>query len=133
MKNVMNLLQEFKKFAVRGNAIDLAVGVVIGAAFAQITTSLANGVLTPSLAPLTGGIDLSNLAIRVGSDAVIQYGLVIQAVINFLITALALFLLVKGINRLAARRRAEEQKPTPAESAELKVLKEIRDELKRSS
>ena len=131
MKDIMNLLAEFKKFAMRGNAIDLAVGVVIGAAFTQITTSLANGVLTPSLAPIMGGIDLSHLEFAVTENAVIRYGLVIQAVINFLITALALFLLVKGINRLVSRRRAEEEKPTPAENEEIKILKEIRDELRR--
>jgi large conductance mechanosensitive channel len=126
----MNLLQEFKKFAMRGNAIDLAVGVVIGAAFTQITTSIANDVLTPALSLLIGNIDLSHLAVPVRGTT-ISYGAVIQAVINFLITALALFLIVKGVNRLALSRRASEEKKPAEEKEEIKVLKEIRDELKR--
>lgn len=130
MPTAMNLLQEFKKFAMRGNAIDLAVGVVIGAAFTQITTSIANDVLTPALSLLIGNIDLSHLAVPVRGTT-ISYGAVIQAVINFLITALALFLIVKGVNRLALSRRAPEEKKPAEEKEEIKVLKEIRDELKR--
>ncbi len=123
-----NFLKEFETFAVRGNAIDLAVGVVIGAAFNQITTSLANNVLTPPIGFLMGGFDFAKLSVTIGGDAVIGYGVFLQACLNFIIIAFALFLLVKVLNRLTKKRKAEEKKP--AENPELKVLMEIRDELR---
>ncbi|HYF29097.1 MAG TPA: large-conductance mechanosensitive channel protein MscL [Candidatus Paceibacterota bacterium] len=130
-----SFIKEFKEFALRGNAIDLAIGVVIGAAFNSIVTSLVTNVLTPPLSLLTRGINFGDLAIAVpNTDAQIQYGLFIQAVISFVITALALFLLVKALNRLAAAARREEEqgKAEPAQkSAELVVLEEIRDSLKK--
>ena len=121
MKNFFN---EFKAFAVRGNAIDLAVGVVIGAAFSAITNSLVTNIITPPLGLLIGGIDFSKLSIPLGGSAVIGYGVFLQALFNFLIIAFALFLLIKVINKLTRETKKE---PTPAESAELKVLQEIRD------
>lgn len=128
--------KEFKEFALRGNAIDLAVGVVIGAAFNSITNSLVNNIITPPLSLLTRGINFSDLAIAIpNTDAVIHYGLFIQAVITFVITAFALFLLVRAINRLtAAAKKEEEDKKAaaPEKSAELTVLEEIRDTLKAS-
>ena len=125
-----NLLKEFEAFAVRGNAIDLAVGVVIGAAFGQITNALSANILTPFVGLLIGGYDFSKLSLRLGGDAVIQYGLFLQAILNFILIAFALFLLVKLINRLTQRRKEEEKKAAaPLESAELKVLREIRDSL----
>ena len=123
-----NFLKEFETFAVRGNAIDLAVGVVIGAAFNQITTSLANNVLTPPIGLLMGGFDFAKLSVKLGGSAVIAYGVFLQAILNFIIIAFALFLLVKVLNRLTKKRKAEEKKP--AENPELKVLMEIRDELR---
>ena len=123
-----NFLKEFETFAVRGNAIDLAVGVVIGAAFNQITTSLANNVLTPPIGFLMGGFDFAKLSVTIGGNAVIGYGVFLQACLNFVIIAFALFLLVKVLNRLTKKRKAEEKKP--AENPELKVLMEIRDELR---
>ena len=130
-----SFFDEFKKFALRGNAIDLAVGVVIGAAFNAITTSLVTNVLTPPLSLLTRGINFADLSIAIpNTDATIQYGLFIQAVISFIITAFALFLLVKGINRVVAKAKKdqEEGKTEPeAKSAELVVLEEIRDSLKK--
>ncbi len=126
-----NFFAEFRAFAVRGNAIDLAVGVVIGAAFNQITTSLANNVLTPPIGLLLGGLDFSKLEVSLGGKSVIAFGLFLQAVLNFFIIAFALFLLVKVINRLQANRKEEEKQEAqqPAESPELKVLLEIRDAL----
>jgi len=133
--HMKSFIEEFKKFALRGNAIDLAIGVVIGAAFSNITTSLVNNVLTPPLSLLTRGINFSDLGVAIpNTDATIQYGLFIQAIISFVITALALFLLVKALNKLAAaaRKEQEEGNTPPAEkSAELAVLEEIRDALKK--
>jgi large conductance mechanosensitive channel len=125
---------EFKKFALRGNVVDLAVGVVIGASFTAITNALVNNILTPPIGLLMGGIDFSKLGIRLGGDAVINYGLFIQAIINFLLTAFALFLFVRLINRVerAAKRKKEleEQAAPPApKDPQLVVLEEIRDQL----
>ncbi len=128
-------LREFKKFALKGNAVDLAVGVVIGAAFNAVTTSLVNNVMTPPLSLLTKGINFSDLAIAIpNTDASIQYGLFIQAMISFVITAFALFLLVRGMNRLAAAAKKEQEEgtaPPPEKTPELLVLEEIRDSLKK--
>lgn len=126
-----NFLKEFETFAVRGNALELAVGVVIGAAFNQITTSLATNILTPPVGLLLGGLDFSKLEFQLGGEATIGYGLFLQAVLNFVLITLALFLFVKSINRLT-KRRAQVEK-TPAESSELKILREIRDELRKRS
>ncbi len=130
-----SFLKEFKAFAVRGNAVDLAVGVVIGAAFTAITNSLVTNIITPPLSLLTKGINFADLAFQIpNTDAAIQYGLFIQAIITFVITAFALFLLVKLINHLArvARKEQEEGKTPPAEKTpELVVLEEIRDSLKK--
>jgi large conductance mechanosensitive channel len=125
-----NFLREFETFAIKGNAIDLAVGVVIGAAFSQITNSLSTNILTPFVGLLLGGYDFSKLEITLAGDAQIQYGVFLQAVLNFILIAFALFLLVKIINRITRRKKAEEEKPKPVESEEVRVLKEIRDQLK---
>ncbi len=128
-----NFFKEFETFAVRGNALDLAIGVVIGAAFGQITTTLANNILTPPIGALIGGFDFSKLSVTLYGNAVIGYGLFLQALLNFVIIAFALFLLVKAINRLTRRKKQEEEKTAPTESEELKVLREIRDSLKKTS
>ncbi len=122
-----NFFREFQTFALHGNALDLAIGVVIGAAFNQVTTALANNILTPPLGALIGGFDFSKLSFTLLGDAVIQYGTFLQAVLNFIIIAFALFLIVKAINRLTHRKRQEE---VAKESEELQVLKEIRDSLR---
>mgnify|MGYP001320430410 FL=1 len=130
-----SFLAEFKQFALRGNAVDLAVGIVIGAAFTAVTNSLVKDILTPPIGLLLGGIDFSGLGFTLSGDAVIQYGLFLQAIISFVITAFALFLLVRFINRLTALARKEQQegKTPPAEkSPELQVLEEIRDSLKKN-
>lgn len=121
-----SFVQEFKAFALRGNALDLAIGVVIGAAFNSIVTSLVTNVLTPPLGLLIGGVDFSDLAISIGGEASIGYGLFIEAIISFVITAFALFLLVKFMNKFI---KSAEQEPA-AKSADVKVLEEIRDILK---
>ncbi len=130
-----SFLDEFKKFALRGNAIDLAVGVVIGGAFTAITNSLVTNIITPPLSLLTRGINFADLAFQIPTtDASIQYGLFIQAVITFIITAFALFLLVKLINHLTmlARKDQETGKAEPAaKSPEVLVLEEIRDALRK--
>lgn len=133
--HMKSFVEEFKKFALRGNAVDLAVGVVIGASFNTVTTSLVNNVLTPPLSLLTRGINFGDLAVAIPhTDAAIQYGIFIQTVISFLITAFALFLLVKAMNRMAAAARkeqAEGKTATEEKSAELLVLEQIRDSIKK--
>lgn len=130
-----SFFQEFKQFALRGNAVDLAVGIVIGAAFTAVTNSLVNNILTPPIGLIIGGIDFSDLGFTLGGDAFIGYGVFLQTLINFVITAFALFLLVRFINRLTslARKEQEEGKAPPEQkSPELAVLEEIRDMLKRT-
>ena len=123
------MLKEFKEFALRGNVMDLAVGVVIGVAFNAIVTSLVADIFMPVIGIVTGGLNFSGLSYTFGSS-VIAYGKFIQAVFVFVITAFALFLLVKAINRL---QRKEAVKPTvPVEPpAEIKLLTEIRDLLRK--
>ncbi len=122
------MLKEFKEFAFKGNVIDLAVGVVLGAAFNAIVASLVADIFMPIIGILTGGQDFSGLSYTFG-DAEITYGKFIQAVFIFLLTAIALFLFVKVINRI---RRKEEAKPAPppAPPADVVLLTEIRDLLK---
>jgi len=124
---------EFKKFALRGNVVDLAVGVVIGAAFTAVSNSLVTNIITPPIGWLVGGIDFSKLGVTLGGDVVIGYGLFLEAVVNFVITAFALFLLIRFINRLTmiARKEEEEGKAANEEkSREVVLLEEIRDALK---
>ncbi|MBU1500585.1 large conductance mechanosensitive channel protein MscL [Patescibacteria group bacterium] len=127
--------QEFKKFALRGNAVDLAIGIVVGASFTAVTNSLVNNIITPPLSLLTKGINFEELSLSIPStDAAIHYGLFVQAIISFVITAFVLFLLVRFINKLtvAARKEQEEGKTPPSQkSAELMVLEEIRDTLRK--
>jgi large conductance mechanosensitive channel len=124
-----SFFQEFKTFALRGNALDLAVGVVMGAAFNSIVNSLVVDILTPPLGLFMGGADFGGLSFALSQEAAIHYGKFLQATISFLITAFALFLVVRLINRFV---RKAEQKPTPTpKSEELKVLEEIRDTLRK--
>jgi large conductance mechanosensitive channel len=125
------MLKEFKEFALRGNVMDLAVGVVIGAAFNAIVTSLVADIFMPIIGIVTGGLNFSGISYTFGK-ATIAYGKFIQATFVFIITAFALFLFVKTINRL---KRKEEVKPTvPAEPpADVKLLTEIRDLLKKQN
>ncbi len=123
-------VQEFKTFALRGNALDLAVGVVIGAAFNSIVNSLVADILTPPLGMLMGGVDFSSLSFVLSGDAAINYGLFIEATVSFIITAFALFLLIKFINTFLRKAETEPKAPAP-KSAELQVLEDIRDSLKK--
>jgi large conductance mechanosensitive channel len=119
------MLKEFREFAFRGNVIDLAVGVVIGAAFNAIITSLVADVFMPIIGIVTGGHNFSNLSYKVG-EATISYGKFIQAIFIFLLTAIALFLFVKAINRLYKK-----ETPAPAgPPADIILLTEIRDLLR---
>lgn len=124
-------LQEFKEFAMRGNVIDLAVGVIVGGAFSSITTSLINDIIMPLLGILTGSISFADLSVSIGG-AVITYGNFIQAVLNFIVMAFVVFCLVKGINKLHRKKEeAPAAPPAPPEpSVEEKLLTEIRDLLK---
>ena len=141
------MLKEFKEFAVRGNVIDLAVGVVIGAAFGKIVDSLVKDVIMPPIGLALGRVDFSNLfvvlkegvqpgpyatvdtAARAGA-VTLNIGLFLNTIVSFLIVAFAIFLLVKTINRL--KRQQEAASPTPAEPPEeVKLLREIRDALKK--
>src|SRR4249919_485385 len=136
------MLEDFKKFAMRGNVIDLAVGVIIGAAFGGIVSSLVGDVIMPIIGAITGGLDFSNyflpLSSKVTADslaeakkqgAVLAWGSFITIVINFLIIAAVLFLVIKGISKL---QRKEAEKPAKP-SAEVELLTEIRDLLKKPS
>ena len=123
-------LQEFRDFAVRGNVMDLAVGVIIGGAFSAITTSLINDIIMPVLGIFTGSISFASLTLRLGS-AVIPYGSFIQAVLNFLVMALVVFCMVKGVNKLRRKKEGPAAPAAPPEpSPEEKLLTEIRDLLK---
>lgn len=108
------MLKEFKKFVSRGNVLDMAVGIIIGSAFTAIVTSLVNDILTPLIGLIIGGIDFSSLSITIGS-ASIAYGSFIQAIINFLLVALSLFLIVKGINKFHFKKEAKPAAPTTKE------------------
>ena len=126
-----NFLNEFKAFAMRGNVMDMAVGVIIGGAFGKIVSSMVDDILMPIIGVLTGGIDFKELAITIGA-ANIKYCMFIQNVIDFLIIAFCIFMLIKGINVLS--RKKEEAPAAPAEPGnEEKLLMEIRDLLKEQS
>lgn len=124
-------LKDFEAFAIKGNAIDLAIGIIIGAGFSQITTVLANNVITPAVGAYTGGTDFTKLGVHLANGSVIGYGLLIQAVINFILIALVLFLLVRALGALAKKKKDDEAKPE--ENPQLQVLMEIRDELRHAS
>jgi large conductance mechanosensitive channel len=130
----MGMMTEFKKFAMRGNVVDLAVGVVIGGAFGKIVTSLVNDVIMPPIGVLIGGVDFSDLSLTIKQASAetaavtINYGSFIQTILNFIIIAFAIFMVVKGMNKMQAK---EEEKPAePAKpSKEEELLTQIRDAL----
>lgn len=131
----MGMMKEFKEFAVKGNVIDMAVGIIIGAAFGKIVSSFVGDVIMPPIGVLVGGIDFTNLALTIKGAAgehpavVISYGKFIQTVVDFIIIAFAIFIAVKGINSLK-RKEAEAPKAPPAPPAQEVLLAEIRDLLK---
>ncbi len=124
-----SFFKEFKDFAMRGNVMDMAVGVIIGGAFGKIVSSLVDDIFMPIIGVLTGGIDFSNLSIKV-EDANVKYGMFLQNVIDFLIIAFCIFLMIKAINKLSAKKEAEPEAPAEPSTTE-KLLAEIRDELKK--
>ncbi len=132
----MSILSEFKTFVMRGNVVDLAVGVVIGGAFGKIVTSLVDSVIMPPIGYVTGGIDFSTWAIRLHEateghpEVAIKIGAFLNTVIQFIIVAFAIFLLVKGINAMQRKEKAE---APPAPKPELELLAEIRDLLKKQA
>lgn len=135
MKKIIN---EFKQFAVKGNVIELAVGVVIGTAFGKVVSSLVNDIIMPPIGYLLSGIDFAEKAIvlkeatETSGEVLINYGLFVNAILSFLITAWAIFLAVKVINKMKKEEeKKEEKKAGPSE--EVLLLQEIRDALKKKS
>jgi len=141
----MGMLKEFREFAVKGNAVDMAVGIIVGAAFGKIVTSLVNDVIMPPIGKLLGGTSFSSLFVNLGetpyatlADAkaagapTLNYGLFLQTVIDFVIVAFVIFMLVKGLN---AMKKKDETKPAePLQSSEeVLLLQEIRDVLKKGN
>ena len=138
----MSLITEFKKFAMRGNVVDLAVGVIIGASFTGIVNSLVTDVIMPPIGLALGGVDFANFFVVLKGDhaldtlaaakaakaETLNYGLFINACINFLIVAFALFMLLRQLNKLVAPTPATDAAPAPSE--EVLLLREIRDSLK---
>lgn len=122
--------KEFREFIMRGNVVDLAVGVIIGGAFGAIVTSLVNDILSPLLGLLTGGVDFSNVVIPLTDEAALGIGNFINAIILFLLTALALFFVIRAVNRLMESRKQEEEaaEEAPAEpTTEEKLLDAINE------
>ncbi len=122
----MKLVQEFKTFAMKGNVVDMAVGIIIGAAFGKIVTSLVSDVIMPPIGLLLGGIDFSKLSVSLAYGVTIKYGLFINTIIDFIIIAFAIFMMIKGMNTL---RKKEATAPAPRE--EVVLLTQIRDLLKK--
>lgn len=128
------MLQEFKNFAMRGNVVDMAVGIIIGAAFGKIVSSLVSDVIMPPIGMIMGNVDFSDLAFVLGEGeaaATLNYGLFINTIINFLIVAFAIFMLIKGLNSMKKKEEAKPKEPAKP-SAEEALLTEIRDLLAKS-
>lgn len=125
---------EFKKFLNRGNALELAIGVVIGGSFSGIVNSLVNDIITPIIGRIAGGFDFSNIQIHLGGESNIMIGSFIQTVINFIIVAFVLFCVIKSMNKLdelkKKKQAANEEKP-PEDPEDIKLLKSIESELRK--
>lgn len=126
------MFKEFKTFIMRGNVMDLAVGVIVGAAFSKIVTSLVNDILMPLLGIVLGKINFTDLTIKIGSSTV-KYGIFIQNIVDFLIVAFCIFLMVKLINKIMKKQDDDKKEEKPVKSDELKTLEEIRDLLKKKN
>ena len=146
----MSIVSEFKEFALKGNVMDLAVGVIIGGAFGKITASLVEDVFMPIISMILGGnVDFSNMYIVLGDVpagtadtyaalkeagvAVLAYGQFLTVLINFILLAFVVFMLVKGMNNLRRKQEAEAPAAPAADPADIALLKEIRDELRRKA
>jgi large conductance mechanosensitive channel len=135
------MFKEFKEFAMRGNVVDVAVGIIIGAAFGKIVTSFVSDVVMPPIGLLMGNVDFSNLFVSLGGDfatisaaedagaPIIKYGVFINTVLDFIIVAFAIFMVIKAMNKLKKQQETAPAAP-PEPSAQEKLLAEIRDELK---
>lgn len=123
---------EFKKFAFKGNVVDLAVGVVIGAAFGKIVSSLVKDIITPLLGMVLGGVDFTSLHFGYGKSAV-MYGKFIQTIFDFLIIAASIFMFVKVFNKLTSKKEEEKEEEIPEPTKEEVLLSEIRDLLKQQN
>jgi large conductance mechanosensitive channel len=122
MHPIQSFVEEFKKFAMRGNVVDLAVGIVIGAAFQKIVTSLVNNIITPLIGSLMGGVDFT------------AYGVFLQSIIDFVIVAFAIFIAIKVMNKLQQKENEKpEEKKAVEPSEEVKLLREIRDSLQKNN
>ena len=119
-------LNEFKDFAMKGNVLDLAVGVVMGSAFGTIVTSLVEKIIMPLVGIIVGGVNIADLSVKVG-NATLGYGAFLQAIINFLIIAFSIFLFVKAINTATSKLKKAEEEAAPAVDPQLELLTEIRD------
>jgi len=132
----MKLVDEFKAFVMRGNVLDMAVGVIIGGAFGKIVTSLVNDIFMPIIGMILGNIDFTTLEIKIGEpvegaeQAAIKYGMFIQEIVNFLIIALCIFMFVKLISKIQ-KKKDEAPAPAPEPTKEELLLTEIRDSLKK--
>ncbi len=132
----MGMMKEFKEFAMRGNVVDMAVGIIIGAAFGKIVSSFVADVIMPPIGMLLGNVDFSKLAITLkeasgeAAAVTLNYGMFIQTVVDFLIIAFAIFMVIKGMNSLKKKEEAAPA-PPPAPSKEETLLTEIRDLLKQ--
>ena len=141
----MGFIKEFKEFAMKGNVMDMAVGVIIGGAFGKIVTSLVNDVLMPVISLVTGGIDFTNLFVNLSDDtkyktlaeaqeagaSLLAYGLFNQNIIDFVIVAFCIFLMIKGMNKLNRKKEEPEAPAAPAGPTQEELLAEIRDLLKQ--
>lgn len=132
----MSIVKEFKEFAMRGNVVDMAVGIIIGGAFGKIVSSLVSDIIMPPIGMLMSGVDFSKLALTLKEASADQpavtlgYGLFINAVINFIIVAFAIFIMIKGLNSLKKKEEAKPAAP-PAPTREELLLTDIRDLLKQ--
>ena len=132
----MKLVDEFKAFVMRGNVVDLAVGVIIGAAFGKIVTSLVNDIFMPIIGMVLGNVDFTSLEIKLGEpvegaqQAAIRYGMFIQEIVNFLIIALCIFMFIKLIAKIQ-KKKDEKPAPAPEPTKEEVLLTEIRDALNK--
>lgn len=124
-------IEEFKAFAMKGNVMDLAVAVVIGAAFGKIVSSLVDNIIMPLIGILSGGIDFTNFTFEFG-NSVITYGYFIQSVVDFLIVAFVIFMAIKAMNKLQAKEASKPEAQQVEPTEEVKLLREIRDSLRHT-
>ena len=125
----MGMMKEFKEFAIKGNVMDLAIGVIIGAAFGKIVASLVDNILMPFVGILLRGVNFASLSFKIG-DAEIKYGLFMASILDFIIIAFVLFLLIRGVNNMRKKEAVAPAAP-PAPTNEEKLLMEIRDLLRK--